>query len=128
MAKSEDAHTERVLHLIGNAHIDPVWMWRVEEGRQEVIDTCRAALERIEDTPGFIFCRSSAAVFEWLRDYEPELLLRIAEQVAAGRWALVGGWWVQPDCNLPCGESLVRQALYGKRLFEELFGVEVRTG
>ena len=128
MVKREGADQKHVLHLIGNAHIDPVWMWRVEEGRQEVIDTCRAALERIEDTPGFIFCRSSAAVFEWLRDHQPELLLKIAEQVAAGRWALVGGWWVQPDCNIPCGESLVRQALYGKRLLEELFGVEVRAG
>jgi len=116
------------VHMIGNAHIDPVWLWRAEEGFEVLRDTCRSALERMEETPGFIFCRSSAATYKWLEENEPELFAKIRQRVAEGRWNIVGGWWVQPDCNIPCGESFVRQALYGKRYFQEKFGVDVRTG
>ncbi len=116
------------VHMIGNAHIDPVWLWRAEEGFDEVRRTCRSALERMAETPGFIFCRSSAATYQWLEENEPELFEAIKQRVAEGRWNVVGGWWVQPDCNLPCGESFVRQALYGKRYFRQKLGADVRVG
>lgn len=116
------------IHMIGNAHIDPVWLWRMGEGRSEVRATCRAALERMRETPVFTFSRGSAATYRWLEEDDPEAFEEIRRRVAEGRWHLVGGWWEQPDCNIPCGESFVRQALYGKRYFQDRFGVDVRVG
>ena len=116
------------VHMIGNAHIDPVWLWRAEEGFRVVRETCQAALERMEETPEFVFCRSSAATYKWLEEREPELFEKIRQRVKEGRWNVVGGWWEQPDCNTPCGESFVRQALYGKRYFQEKLGADVRVG
>jgi alpha-mannosidase len=116
------------VHMIGNAHIDPVWQWRWEEGRQEVLDTCRAAMDRIADTPGFIFCQSAAVTYEWIEQEDPDLFAAIKQAVADGRWCIVNGWWLQPDCNIPSGESLVRQGLYGQRYFLSRFGVAARTG
>ena len=116
------------IHMIGNAHIDPVWLWRVEEGREEVRSTCRSALDRMQETPGFTFSRSSAATYQWLEEDAPEIFEEIRTRVREGRWNIVSGWWEQADCNIPCGESYIRQALYGKRYFLEKFGVEVKVG
>lgn len=127
-AKQPHDLSRYTVHMIGNAHIDPVWQWRWEEGRQEVLDTCRAAIDRILDTPGFIFCRSSAASYAWIEETDPELFAEIKRWVARGRWCVVNGWWEQPDCNVPGGEALVRQGLYGQRYFHSRFGVMAQTG
>lgn len=116
------------VHMIANAHIDPVWLWRAEEGFRVAAGTCRSVLALMDEFPGLTFTRSSAAVYRWLEDNEPELFARIRQKVGEGRWAVVGGWWVQADCNIPCGESFVRQALYSKRYFREKLGVDVRVG
>lgn len=116
------------IHMIGNAHLDPVWLWDWREGRDEAFNTCWAAVERLRETEEYIFTRSSAAVYKWIEEGDPELWEEIQRYVAEGRWSIVGGWWVQPDCNIPCGESFVRQALYGKRYFQGKFGVDVRVG
>jgi len=126
--EKKNRHEKQILHMMGNAHIDPVWQWRWEEGRQEAIDTCRAALDRMEETQDFTFCRSSAAIYEWIETYDPELFDAIRKRIEEGRWHVVGGWWVQPDCNIPGGEALVRQALYAKLYFLEKFGKEVQCG
>ena len=105
--------SEYTVHMIGNGHIDPVWQWRWEEGRNEVVDTCRSAVERVRETPDFVFTRSSAITYQWIEQVAPDLFADIKRLVAQGKWCIVGGWWVQPDCNIPCGESLVRQGLYG---------------
>lgn len=116
------------VHMIGNAHIDPVWFWRWKEGKAEVIATCRSALDRMKETPTFIFFRSSAVTYRWLEEDEPEMFEEIRQRVREGRWNIVNGWWVQPDCNLPCGESFVRQGLYGQRYFMDRFGVRAKVG
>ncbi len=106
------------LHLIGNSHIDPVWLWRADEGLQTVHATFRAALDLMNEHGDFVFTASSAAFYAWIEEIDPAMFAEIKARVAEGRWCIVGGWWVEPDCNIPSGESFVRQALYGQRYFQ----------
>jgi alpha-mannosidase len=108
--------------MIGNAHIDPVWLWRWPEGYQEVRATFASVIERMREYPELRFTCDSVAQLAWVEEHDPELFGQIRERVAEGRWEIVGGWWVEPDCNLPCGESFVRQALYGQRWLWDRFG------
>ena len=119
---------EKTMYMIGNAHIDPVWLWNWQEGWQEVKATFRSALDRMKEYEDFIFTGSSAAFYEWVEENEPAMFEEIRERVKEGRWVIVGGWWIQPDCNVPCGESYVRQGLYAQRYFKEKFGVTAHTG
>jgi alpha-mannosidase len=120
--------SQRVVHMIGNAHIDPVWLWRWPEGYQEVRATFRSALDRMEEYPEFVFTSDSVLFFAWVEEHDPELFERIGERIAEGRWQVVGGWWLEPDCNMPGGEALVRHALYGQRYLRERFGITATTG
>ena len=117
-----------MFQLVGNAHLDPAWMWRRPEGLEAFAATCRSALDRIEEFPGFIFTASSAAHYAFVEETDPKLFSRIQEAVKNERWAIVGGWWVEPDCNLPSGESFVRQALLGQRYFQSRFGKIATVG
>jgi len=117
----------RTLHLICNAHIDPVWLWNWEEGLAETLSTFRIAAKFCEDSEGFVFCHNEALLYQWVEEYEPELFRKIKRLASLGKWKIIGGWYVQPDCNLPSGESLVRQILIGKNWFREKFGVEPET-
>lgn len=116
------------LHMIGNAHIDPVWLWKWQEGFQEVKATFRSVLDRMNEYDDFIFTGSSAAFYAFVEENDPEMFAEIRRRVQEGRWVIVGGWWIQPDCNIPGGESFVRQGLYGQRYFRSRFGVIARTG
>ena len=98
------------------------------EGLEAFAATCRSALERIDEFPGFIFTCSSAAHYAFVEETDPNLFARIQNAVRAERWAIVGGWWVEPDCNLPSGESFIRQALLGQRYFESRFGKIATVG
>jgi alpha-mannosidase len=112
----------RLLHMIGNAHIDPVWLWRWPEGYQEVRATFRSVIDRMREYPELRFTCDSIAQLAWVEESDPELFEEIRRRVAEGRWEIVGGWWVEPDCNLPSGESFVRQGLYAQRWLQERFG------
>lgn len=116
------------LHMIGNAHIDPVWLWRWQEGYHEVKATFRSALDRMKEYDDFIFVSSSAVFYEWVEKSDPHMFAEIQQRVAEGRWGIVGGWWVEPDCNIPAGESFVRHGLYAQRYFQSRFGVTAKTG
>ena len=119
---------DRLLYMIGNAHIDPVWLWQWQEGLHEVRATFRSALDRMDEYEDFIFTCDSVAYLEWAEAVDPELFQRIARRVAEGRFVVVGGWWVEPDCNLPHGESFVRQALYAQRFLRQRFGRVATVG
>jgi alpha-mannosidase len=119
---------DRLLHMIGNAHIDPVWLWQWPEGYQEVRATFRSAIDRMAEYPEFVFTCDSVCYLAWVEESDPELFAEIGRRIADGRWQVVGGWWVEPDCNLPCGESFARQALYSQRYLWEKFGVTATVG
>jgi alpha-mannosidase len=119
---------KRTVHMIGNAHIDPVWLWQWPEGYQEVRATFRSALDRMNETPGFVFTHTSVLFLQWVEESDPEMLAEIQARIAEGRWQVVGGWWIEPDCNIPSGESFVRQGLYGQRWLLDRFGVTATTG
>ena len=115
-------------HMIGNAHLDPVWLWGWREGYQENKATVLSALDRLDEFDDFIFTSSSAQLYAWLEENEPEMFARVRERIREGRWVLCGGWWIQPDCNIPSGESFARQALLAQTYFREKFGVQAHVG
>jgi len=115
------------VHLICNAHLDPAWQWDWQSGAAEALSTFRTAADLCEEFPDFIFCHNEALLYQWVEEFEPALFERIRKLVQAGRWHIMGGWYLQPDCNLPSGESIVRQILLGKSYFKEKFGVDVTT-
>jgi alpha-mannosidase len=111
------------VHMIGNAHIDPVWLWRWPAGVIEVLSTCRSAADLIDANPDFVFTRGEAWVYEQVERHDPELFGRILAHIASGRWKPVGGWYIQSDCNLPLADSFRRQMEIGLRYFEKKLGV-----
>ena len=117
----------RNLYLVCNAHLDPVWLWEWEEGAAEAIATFRTAADLCEEFDGFVFNHNEAVLYRWVEEYAPELFRRIRRLVAEGRWHIMGGWYLQPDCNMPSGESLVRQIRAGRDYFRDRFGAEPRT-
>lgn len=119
---------QKTLYLIGNAHIDPVWLWSWEEGFQEIKATFRSALDRMQEDPEFQFSASSAVFYEWVESNDPAMFQEIQQRVAEGRWCIVGGLWVEPDCNLPGGESFARHGLLSQRYFRQKFGTTARVG
>ncbi|MEW6228644.1 MAG: glycoside hydrolase family 38 C-terminal domain-containing protein [Bacillota bacterium] len=116
------------IHFIGYAHIDPVYMWQWPEGYAAARATFRSVLDRMKETPEFVFTTTTSALMEMVERGDPGLFREIQARVAEGRWILAGGWWVEPDCNLVHGESLVRQALYGQRYLQSRFGAKATVG
>lgn len=122
------AAPDRTLHMIGNAHLDPVWLWPWQEGYQEARATFWSAIHRMEEYPDFIFTCDQIVLLSWVEESDPELFERIRERVAEGRWVNAGGWWVEPDCNMPMGESFARQGLHGQRYLLSRFGKAAEVG
>ena len=116
------------VYLIGNAHIDPVWLWTRSEGMSEIMASFRSALDRMNEFPSYIFTSACASYYEWVEKVDASMFSEIQRRVSEGRWVITGGFWVQPDCNIPSGEAFVRHALYSQRYFKEKFGVTADVG
>ncbi|WP_394927426.1 glycoside hydrolase family 38 C-terminal domain-containing protein [uncultured Robinsoniella sp.] len=125
--ESPKQQPRKKIHMIGNTHIDPVWLWNRYEGMQEVKSSFMSALDRMDEFADFKFTHSSISYLEWMKENCPHQFQRIQRRVEEGRWNIAGGMWVEPDSNLPSGESLIRHFLYSKRFVKENFGVEVKT-
>lgn len=113
--------------LTGHAHIDLAWLWPYEETRRKLRRTFHTALSLMRRSPDFRFNQSSAHYYAQIEEDDPALFADIRARVAAGQWEIVGGMWVEPDANMPSGESLARQILYGQRYFQRAFGVRCRV-
>lgn len=116
------------IYLIGNAHIDPVWLWKKSEGLSEILSTYRSALDRMKEFPDYIFTSACASYYQWVEEIDPAMFQEIRQRVEEGRWSITGGMWVQPDCNLPSGEAFCRHTLYSQRYFQEHLGRQSRVG
>jgi len=116
------------VRLVGNSHIDMAWLWPWTETVEVVRNTFQSVLDLMREYPDFKFTMSSARTYEWIEEKYPDLFEQIQQRVKEGRWEIIGGMWVEPDLNMPDGESLVRQILVGKRYFEKTFGVDVKVG
>ena len=102
--------------------MDPVWQWTWDEGLSAALSTFRIAADFCEEFDGFVFNHNEALLYEWVEEYDPDLFARIKRLVESGKWHIMGGWYLQPDCNMPSGESMLRQILAGRRYFQKKFG------
>ena len=116
------------INLVGNAHIDIAWLWRMAETMALSKNTYETVITNMAEYPELTYAQSQAVTYDWMEKKHPDLFQAIKEKVRSGRWEIVGGMWVEPDCNLIAGESWARQLLYGKKYFREKFGVDVRIG
>lgn len=116
------------IHATGNSHIDMAWLWPWTETVEVTRNTFASALQLMREYPQLTFTMATAQTYKWMEDKYPEMFQEIQKRVKEGRWEIVGGMWVEPDLNLPDGESLSRQLLYGKRYFQQKFGVDVKIG
>ncbi len=112
---------------IGHTHIDVAWLWTLDQTREKTVRTFSTVLALMKQYPEYKFMSSQAQLYKYLKQEEPELYEEIKEMVKAGRWEVEGAMWVEADCNLTSGESLVRQVLFGKRFFQNEFGVDSKV-
>ncbi len=121
---SPTAARSHLVTAVGHAHIDSAWLWPLRETRRKCARTFSTAITLMDANPNYIFVCSQAQQHAWMEEHYPQLFERMKEKVAAGQFEPVGSMWVEPDTNLPSGESLVRQLVYGKRYFLDRYGVE----
>jgi alpha-mannosidase len=116
------------LYFDSNAHIDAAWLWREKETIEVCRNTFSSVFTMMDQRPDFTYTQSAAAYYDWMERLYPDVFRKIQQRVKDGRWEVVGGMWVEPDCNLPAGESWARHLLYAKRYFKQKLGVEVKLG
>lgn len=117
-------NTEVTVRCIGHTHIDVAWLWRLKHTREKSARSFSTVLRMMEQYPEYLFLQSQPQLYEYLAEDYPSIYGQIAERIKEGRWEAGGAMWLEADCNVPSGESLVRQLLYGIRYFESSFGTK----
>lgn len=115
-----------VVSAVGHTHIDIAWLWTVDQTREKAVRSFSTVLELMDRYPDYKFMSSQPILYQFVKEQEPELYERIRERVREGRWETDGAMWLESDCNLPAGESLVRQIIKGEQFFMEEFGIPSR--
>ncbi|KAF4176556.1 hypothetical protein CNMCM8927_000730 [Aspergillus lentulus] len=126
-AEVYESHTEPIVYAIGHCHIDTCWLWPWEETKRKVARSWSNQCDLIDRYPEHRFTASSAQQFKWLKQYYPSVYARVMEKIKQGSFQPIGGSWVEHDTNMPSGESLIRQFLYGQRFFQREFGKRSQT-
>ncbi|MHA1712796.1 MAG: alpha-mannosidase [Candidatus Ranarchaeia archaeon] len=120
-----ESDNEQVCYFLGHSHIDAAWLWRIDETKKVLRETWDRVVKLMDSYSDLVFCQSSAQYYEWLEKEYPETFSAVRKKIREGRWEIVGGTWIEPDCNMPSGESLVRQFLYGKKYFQLKFEKDI---
>jgi alpha-mannosidase len=115
------------LILAGHSHIDTAWLWPLRETKRKCSRTFSTVLKYMDEFPEFRFTQSQPQLYEYVKDHYPDIFKAIKKRVAEGRWEPIGGGWIEQDANMPSGEAMVRQYLYGHRFFKKEFGIDNRT-
>lgn len=114
--------TNGTMHMVGQSHIDIAWLWPVRETVRKVSRTFSTMNTLMKEYPDFVYTQSQPLLYAFAKEHYPELYEQVKQRIAEGRWELVGGMWVEPDLNIPSGESLVRQIIHGQLFYKEEFG------
>jgi alpha-mannosidase len=120
--------SKKVVHLIANAHLDPIWLWNWQAGVDEALATFRSAVDRCHEYPEFRYTRGEAWLYQWVEDLDPGLFQEVRALIATGRWSIAGGQWIQPDANLPTAAGWRKQIELGQRYFLDKFGTSPKIG
>ncbi|GHH97869.1 alpha-mannosidase [Neobacillus kokaensis] len=112
--------------MVGQSHIDLAWLWPVKEAVRKCSRTFSTMSTLLDENPNFTYAQSQPQAYAFVKEYYPEIYQRVTKHIADGRWEVVGGMWVEPDLNMPSGESLVRQLLYGMKFYKEEFAQRPR--
>lgn len=121
---AQTAEIKPTVYGVGHSHIDMAWLWRLCATREKASRTFSTVLNLMKQYPEYRFMHSSPQLYQFLKEDYPEIYEQVKKRIAEGSWEITGGMWVEPDTNVPSGESLVRQFLYGKRFIREEFGKE----
>ncbi|MFY7817621.1 MAG: glycoside hydrolase family 38 C-terminal domain-containing protein [Akkermansiaceae bacterium] len=119
---------KKVVHLIANAHLDPIWLWNWQAGVDEALATFRSAVDRCHEYPEFRYTRGEAWLYQWVEDLDPGLFREVSALIQEGRWSIAGGQWIQPDANLPTAAGWRKQIELGQRYFLDKFGTSPKIG
>ncbi len=120
-----EKHSLINITCIGHTHIDVAWLWRLKHTREKAARSFSTVLRLMEKYPDYVFLQTQPQLYEYIKNDYPEIYEQIKERIAEGRWEVDGAMWLEADCNMPSGESLVRQILVGSRFIKEEFDKEV---